>query len=115
LAKVDQLVSSTIGDIRNFDFLLETVKKIKPEVIIHMAAQPLVMEAYKNPRETYEVNVMGTVNLLEAVRQVGSVMAILNVTSDKCYDNREWYWGYRENEPMVDSIHTLTAKVALNW
>jgi CDP-glucose 4,6-dehydratase len=99
LAKVDQLVSSTIGDIRNFDFLLETVKKIKPEVIIHMAAQPLVMEAYKNPRETYEVNVMGTVNLLEAVRQVGSVMAILNVTSDKCYDNREWYWGYRENEP----------------
>jgi CDP-glucose 4,6-dehydratase len=65
-----------------------------------MAAQPLVRESYKNPRETYEINVMGTVNLLDAARQVGNVKAILNVTTDKCYENKEWLWGYRENEAM---------------
>jgi CDP-glucose 4,6-dehydratase len=65
-----------------------------------MAAQPLVRESYKNPRETYEINVMGTVNLLDAIRQVPSVKAVVNVTTDKCYENREWHWGYRENEPM---------------
>ncbi len=100
LAKVDQLVSSVIGDIRDYNLLLRTIKETEPEIIIHMAAQPLVRESYKNPRETYEVNVMGTVNLLDAVRQVDSVRAILNVTTDKCYENREWHWGYRENEPM---------------
>ncbi len=100
LANVDQLVYSTIGDIRDYKLLLKTLKEIQPEVIIHMAAQALVKESYKNPRETYEINVMGTVNLLDAVRQVGSVKAILNVTTDKCYDNKEWHWGYRENEPM---------------
>jgi len=100
LANVDQLVSSTIGDIRNYELLLKTIYRVQPEVIIHMAAQPLVRESYKNPRETYEINVMGTVNLLEAVRQVGSIRAVLNVTTDKCYENKEWHWGYRENEPM---------------
>src|SRR5450759_1973890 len=100
LAKVDKLLSSTIGDIRDYNLLLKTLKIVKPEVIIHMAAQPLVRESYKNPRETYEINVMGTVNLLDAIRQIGSVKAILNITTDKCYENKEWHWGYRENEPM---------------
>ena len=99
-AKIGELITSTIGDIRDYNFLLETLKEIQPEIIIHMAAQPLVMESYRNPRETYEINVMGTVNLLDAARQVGSVKAILNVTTDKCYENKEWHWGYRENEPM---------------
>jgi CDP-glucose 4,6-dehydratase len=100
LANVDQLVASVIGDIRDYDLLLNTIRKIQPEIIIHMAAQALVRESYKNPRETYEINVMGTVNLLDAARQVASVKSIVNVTTDKCYENREWHWGYRENEPM---------------
>ena len=100
LAKVDQLVSSTIGDIRDYNLLLKTLTEVQPEIIIHMAAQAIVKESYKNPRETYDVNVMGTVNLLDIVRQVDSVKAIVNVTTDKCYENKEWHWGYRENEPM---------------
>lgn len=99
-ARIDELVDSTIGDIRNYDLLLETLLRVQPEIVIHMAAQPLVRESYKNPRETYEVNVMGTVNLLVAIRQVPGVKAVVNVTTDKCYENREWHWGYRENEPM---------------
>lgn len=100
LTKVQDFVSSTIGDIRDYNLLLDTLKKERPEIIIHMAAQPLVMESYRNPRETYEINVMGTVNLLEASRQVDSIKVILNVTTDKCYENKEWIWGYRENEPL---------------
>ena len=100
LAKIDELVSSMIGDIRDYNLLLRTIEEIQPEVVIHMAAQALVKESYKNPRETYEVNVIGTVNLLEASRYVKSIKAILNVTTDKCYENKEWLWGYRENEPM---------------
>ena len=99
-ANIGQLITSNIGDIRDYNFLLKTLNEIQPEIIIHMAAQPLVMESYRNPRETYEINVMGTVNLLDAARQVSSVKAILNVTTDKCYENKEWHWGYRENEPM---------------
>lgn len=99
-ANIDTLVDSTIGDIRNYDLLLTTLQRTQPEIVIHMAAQPLVRESYKNPRETYEINVMGTVNLLDAIRQVPSVKAVVNVTTDKCYENREWHWGYRENEPM---------------
>lgn len=99
-ADVDKIVNSTIGDIRDFDLLSATLKRIKPEIVIHMAAQPLVRYSYQNPRETYEVNVMGTVNLLEAIRLTGGVKAIVNVTTDKCYENKEWHWGYRENEPM---------------
>lgn len=99
-AKISELITSTIGDIRNYNFLLETLKEIQPEIVIHMAAQPLVMESYRNPRETYEINVMGTVNLFDAARQVKSIKAILNVTTDKCYENKDWHWGYRENDPM---------------
>jgi len=100
LAKVNELISSTIGDIRNYDFLIETFQKVQPDIVIHMAAQALVRESYNNPRETYEVNVMGTVNVLEACRLTKSVKVVLNVTTDKCYENKEWHWGYREYEPM---------------
>jgi len=100
LAEVGQLVTSKIDDIRNYDLLLKTLKNFQPEIIIHMAAQPLVRESYNIPRETYEINVMGTVNLFEAVRKTESVRVILNVTTDKCYENKEWHWSYRENEPM---------------
>lgn len=99
-AKIEEIVISCIGDIRDFNFLLETLENVRPEIVIHLAAQPLVIESYRNPRETYEINVMGTVNLLDAARQVDSIRAILNVTTDKCYENKDWFWGYRENEPM---------------
>lgn len=100
VAGVGELVTSYIGDIRDFNFLKKTISETAPEIIIHMAAQPLVLEAFKNPVETYSVNVMGTVNLLEAVRLCGGVKAIVNVTTDKCYENKEWLWGYRENETL---------------
>ena len=100
ICNLDSFVDSTIGDIRDYDSLYKTIARVKPEIIIHMAAQPLVRESYKNPVETYQINVMGTVQLLEAVRQTGGVKAFVNVTTDKCYENKEWPWGYRENEPM---------------
>lgn len=100
LAKVSDRMNSVLGDIRDLERLCEVVTNFQPEIIIHMAAQALVRQSYIAPVETYAVNVMGTVNLLEAVRQVGGVRALVNVTSDKCYENREWVWGYRETEPM---------------
>jgi len=93
-------VHSHIGDIRNYNELLYYFQAVKPEIILHMAAQPLVRESYSNPVATYEINVMGTVNLLEAVRHTPGIKAVVNVTTDKCYENKEWHWGYRENEPM---------------
>ena len=88
-------------DIRDYDRVVATVRDARPDIVIHMAAQPIVRESFSTPRETYEVNVMGTVNILDAVRVAGaSVQAVVNVTSDKCYENREWEWGYREDEPM---------------
>ncbi len=99
-ANINELMTSIIGDIRDFKKLKDTIYKIKPEVIIHMAAQPLVRASYKDPIETYSTNVMGTVNLFEAIRQTPGIKAVVNVTTDKCYDNKEWHWGYRENEPM---------------
>jgi len=99
-AKIDELITSHIGDIRNLEYLNQVIKKVEPEIVIHLAAQPLVRESYKNPVETYSINVMGTVNLLEACRNIPSVKAIVIVTSDKCYENKERHWGYRENEPM---------------
>jgi CDP-glucose 4,6-dehydratase len=100
VGEIDGLVTSTIGDIRDYKLLLLTLLEAQPEIIIHMAAQPLVLESYRNPRETYETNVMGTVNILDAARQIESVKVILNITTDKCYENKEWIWGYREIEPM---------------
>jgi len=99
-ARVAEGMTSIEGDVRDFSALSEVFGKYKPDIVIHMAAQALVRRSYTNPIETYSTNVMGTVHLLEAARVSGSVRAIVNVTSDKCYENREWVWGYRENEPM---------------
>jgi CDP-glucose 4,6-dehydratase len=100
LARVAELVDSRIADVRDAGCLARAMAEAQPEIVIHMAAQPLVRDSYKIPVETYAVNVMGTVHLLEAVRGCPSVKAVVNVTTDKCYENREWVWGYRENEPM---------------
>jgi CDP-glucose 4,6-dehydratase len=100
LARVDSLVRSTLADVRDAENLARTLADSRPDVVFHMAAQPLVRESYRVPVETYDVNVMGTVNLLEAVRRCGTVRAMVNVTTDKCYENREWVWGYREDEPL---------------
>lgn len=87
-------------DIRNFETLNKCFESFQPEIVIHLAAQPLVRESYKDPRYTYETNVMGTVNLFECIRDSNSVKSVLNVTTDKVYKNNEWCWGYRENEPL---------------
>ena len=100
VAKVGQGMTSIIGDIRDLTNLKQVFNAHQPEIVIHMAAQPLVRYSYIEPVEIYSTNVMGTVNLLEAVRQTKSVKVVVNVTSDKCYENREWVWGYRENEAM---------------
>lgn len=93
-------VRSILGDIRDQDTLLACFREFQPEVVFHLAAQPLVRQSYRDPVETYSTNVMGTLQVFEACRAVESVRAIVNVTSDKCYENKEWLWGYRENEPM---------------
>lgn len=100
LAGVADNMRSVIGDIRDLSALTAAVAEARPEVVFHLAAQPLVRYSYTSPVETYATNVMGTVNLLEAVRAVDSVRAVVVITTDKCYENREWVWGYRENEPM---------------
>lgn len=100
LARLDELVDSRIADIRDAACLERVMGEVRPEIVIHLAAQPLVRDSYKIPVKTYAVNVMGTIHLLEAVRGCSSVRAIVNVTTDKCYENREWVWGYREDEPM---------------
>jgi len=100
LARVSDGMISIYGDIRNIDEVRAVIDGYRPEIVFHMAAQALVRHSYEAPLETYTTNVMGTVNILEAVRLSDSVRAIVNITSDKCYKNREWYWGYREDEPM---------------
>ncbi len=98
---IDSLIhQSNIADIRDLTSLLNAIHDADPDIVIHMAAQPLVRYSYANPVETYATNVMGTVHLLEAVRAIDSVRATVVVTTDKCYENKEWVWGYRENEPM---------------
>lgn len=94
------MASSTIADIRDASALNSAMQVAKPDVVLHLAAQPLVRYSYVDPVETYSVNVMGTVNLFEAVRKTPSVKAVVNVTTDKCYENREWVWPYREDEAM---------------
>lgn len=101
VARIEEgMAGSVINDIRDFEKLKAAMQLAKPEVVFHLAAQPLVRYSYTEPVETYATNVMGTVHLLEAVRSCPSVKAVINVTSDKCYENREWFWGYRENEPV---------------
>jgi CDP-glucose 4,6-dehydratase len=94
------ITKSYFSDIRNLDVLKNAMKVANPDVIIHMAAQPLVRYSYINPVETYETNVMGTVHLLEAARSINTVKATIVVTTDKCYENRDWAWGYRETDPL---------------
>lgn len=93
-------INSIEGDIRDLDHLLEVFREVQPEIVIHMAAQPIVRDSYKNPVYTYETNVMGTVNICEAVRLTPSVRSFVNVTTDKVYLNKEWMWGYREDEEL---------------
>lgn len=99
-AGIEKSIVSVIGDIRDLAKLTETVQKYRPEIVIHMAAQPIVRESYANPVYTYETNVMGTVNICEAVRLCNSVNSFINVTTDKVYKNNEWEWGYRENDAL---------------
>jgi CDP-glucose 4,6-dehydratase len=100
VAKVGDGMHSVQADMRDLASLEKVVGERQPEIIVHMAAQSLVRYSYDNPVETYATNVMGTVNLFEAARRCDSVRVVLNITSDKCYENREWMWGYRESEPM---------------
>ena len=100
IAKVGESMHSVIGDIRDMAELKSAFDTAKPEVVLHLAAQPLVRESYRDPRGTYETNVMGTVNILECVRLSNTVRSFLNVTTDKVYENKEWEWGYRENETL---------------
>ncbi|MBK4990277.1 CDP-glucose 4,6-dehydratase [Pseudomonas sp. S36] len=100
VAQLQQHVAGDFGDIRDGSALAGAVQAFQPELVLHLAAQPLVREAYRTPVDTYATNVMGTLNLLEAVRATPSVRAVLVVTTDKCYDNREWHWPYREQDAL---------------
>lgn len=100
IAEVSSGMTSEIGDIRNIGQLTDAIRRSKPEIVLHLAAQPLVRRSYADPIETYSTNVLGLVNLFEAIRSVGGVAACVNVTSDKCYENQEWAYGYRETDPM---------------
>ncbi len=100
LARVAEMVEHVEGDVRDIDHLSQVMARLRPDIVFHLAAQPLVRLSYAIPVETMAVNVMGTVNLLEAVRVAGGVRVVVCITSDKCYENREWPWGYRENEAM---------------
>jgi len=99
-ANVAEEMESEIGDIRNLEQLTKSMVSFSPDILIHMAAQPLVRLSYQEPVETYTTNVIGTVNVLEAARKCSNLKAIVSVTTDKCYENKEWEWGYRESEPM---------------
>ncbi len=100
LCHLESQINHVIGDVRDLNHLLKVFNDVKPEIVIHMAAQPLVRESYNDPVGTYETNVMGTVNVCEAVRKTSSVKSFVNVTTDKVYLNKEWNWGYRENEEL---------------
>lgn len=113
-----RLASSTFGDIRSLSLLSRELQRARPEVVIHMAAQSLVRESYKNPVDTFGVNLLGTVHLLEAVRETPSVRAVIVVTSDKSYENQEWVWPYRENDRLGGrdpySASKATAELAVS-
>ena len=100
ISGVESDIKSVIGDVRDLEFMKKVFSEAQPEIVFHLAAQPIVRESYKNPVYTYETNVMGTVNICECVRLNPCVKSFLNVTTDKVYENREWEWGYRENEPL---------------
>ncbi len=100
IAHVREGMDHSLADIRDFAAIRAVFSEFQPEIVFHLAAQPLVRQSYRQPVETFATNVMGTAHVLEAAREAGSVRVIVNVTTDKCYENREWPWGYRENEPM---------------
>ena len=100
MAGVEDKIDSIIGDVRDLEHLKKVFESVQPEIVFHLAAQPIVRDSYKNPVYTYETNVMGTVNMCECVRLNPCVKSFLNVTTDKVYENKEWSWGYRENEPL---------------
>jgi CDP-glucose 4,6-dehydratase len=100
ISKIENDINSFIGDIRNLNYLKTVFKNAQPEIVLHLAAQPIVRDSYKDPVYTYETNVMGTVNICECVRKSKTVKSFLNVTTDKVYLNKEWAWGYRENEEL---------------
>lgn len=100
ILNIEENVNSIIGDVRNLERLKEAIYNCKPEIVFHLAAQPLVRESYKNPVYTYETNVMGTVNLFEAIRNCDSIHSVINITTDKVYENNEWDWGYRETDNL---------------
>lgn len=101
ISGIEKEINSVIGDVRDFDLMKKSFDEAKPEIVFHLAAQPIVRDSYKKPKYTYETNVMGTVNILECIRNADfKVESFLNVTTDKVYENKEWAWGYRENEPL---------------
>lgn len=100
MSGMEERIHSEIGDVRDYSHMHRFFKEVRPQVVFHLAAQPLVRESYKNPVATYETNVMGTVHLLECVRKSETVESVLNVTTDKVYENKEWVWGYREDESL---------------
>lgn len=100
MADIEKNITHVVGDIRDYDSLHKAFETARPEIVLHLAAQPLVRDSYERPAYTYETNVMGTVNILECVRHSDTVRSFLNVTTDKVYKNNEWPWGYRENEPL---------------
>ncbi len=120
LARIDELLDSTIGDIRDRERLDQAMQDAGPEIVLHLAAQPLVRESFRDPVTTFDTNVMGTINVLESVRRCETVKAVLVITTDKCYLNREWDWGYRENEPLgghdpYSASKACTELVAQSW
>lgn len=104
MADIEGRMTSVIGDVRDFEKFKQVFNAARPEIVLHLAAQPIVRESYRDPRTTYETNVMGTVNLLECVRQAAreghAPRSVVNITTDKVYQNKEWCWGYREDEPL---------------
>ena len=100
ISGVEDKITHIKGDVRDLEHLKKVFEEFQPEIVLHLAAQPIVRDSYKDPVYTYETNVMGTVNIMECVRLTPSVKSVLNVTTDKVYENKEWCWGYRENEPL---------------
>lgn len=103
IAQLEQKLIHVVGDVRNFSKLSETITSYKPQIIFHLAAQSLVLPSFDQPKDTFDINAGGTINLLEACRDKEDILAIVVITTDKCYDNKEWIWGYRENDPLGGS------------
>lgn len=110
---LDSGINSVIGDIRGFSGINETVKDCAPDIVFHLAAQPLVRRSYVHPKETFETNIIGTVNLYEAVKNCDSVKAVVNITTDKVYKNNEWVWGYRETDSLGGHDPYSTSKACV--